>query len=345
MNFQKLLNLYDYKVPQDLIAQKPILPRDKAKLLVYEKETNRTFYDRFSNIAEYLPKNAVLVFNDTKVIPARFIVKKSTGGIAKLLFVEKVRDCWKVLSNTKLNVGSEICLAKRKEYGFFVKNKENGHYFIKSVFKIANVYNFLEKYGQTPIPPYIKHSSLSEKQLRENYQTVFAKENGSIAAPTASLHFTKNLLNKIKKQGIDTRFLILHVNLGTFAPLTEENIKNGKLHQEYYEIDKKTADFLNKAKKDKRPIIAVGTTVVRALESSAVKDKLSKLSSNTQIFIKDDYKSRFVDGIITNFHVPKSSLMMLVSAFVGRKKLLNLYKIAIKRRFRFFSFGDGMLIY
>lgn len=344
MSLQKLLKLYDYKVPTDLIAQKPALPRDSAKLLVYKKDTKQISYDRFYNLTKYLPKSAVLVFNETKVIPARFIVKKLTGGIAKLLFVKKTGDCWEILSNTKLNLGSKVYLVKNKKFKFLVKSKKDGHYFIKPI-HMEDIYGFLEKYGQTPVPPYIKHSPLSEKQLRENYQAIFAKEKGSIAAPTASLHFTKNLLNKIEKSGIAVKFITLHVNLGTFAPLTEENLKTNRLHQEYYEIDKNIADFLNKAKKQRRPIIAVGTTVARTLESASDKNGvLKKLQNNTDLFITEEYRLKFVDGIITNFHVPKSSLMMLISAFISRKKLLELYRLAIKRRFRFFSFGDGMLV-
>ena len=193
---------------------------------------------------------------------------------------------------------------------------------------------------------YIKHSPLSRNDLKEKYQSVFARKAGSIAAPTASLHFTQRLLKKIEKSGIKIRFVTLHVNLGTFAPLTEENVKTGRLHKEYYEIDKKTADFLNRQKKDSVPIIAVGTTTVRALESAVSGDgRLTKLKGATDLFIREGYQFKFADGIVTNFHVPKSSLMMLVASFTGREKLLELYREAVKKKFKFFSFGDGMLIY
>ena len=225
-----------------------------------------------------------------------------------------------------------------------VVKKSGQFYFFKPSFPLFQVAEILKKYGATPLPPYIKHSPLTEKQKREQYQSVFAKTGLSVAAPTASLHFTKRLIGKLKKQGIGIAFVRLDVGLGTFAPLKEENIKSGKLHKEFYQIDKATAGFLNKAKQQGRPIIAVGTTAVRTLETSANKSGIKKLSGNTDLFISLGYKFKFVDGLITNFHVPKSSLLMLVAALVGIKNLLVLYQQALNKRFRFFSFGDGMLI-
>jgi len=216
---------------------------------------------------------------------------------------------------------------------------------LKPSFAINKTFEVLERYGITPIPPYIKNIPLSEKQLRKEYQTVFADRKGSVAAPTASLHFTKSLLSQLKRSGIKIVFTTLHVNLGTFSPLTEELFKRSRLHSEYYEIGKVSADILNKAKKEKLPIIAVGTTVVRTLESASDnRGKINKLKGDTDIFIKEGYKFKFVDGLITNFHVPRSSLLMLASAFAGRKNIFNIYKKAISKKFRFFSFGDGMLI-
>ncbi len=222
-----------------------------------------------------------------------------------------------------------------------VAKKENQFYFLKPNFPVSRTKSVLQKYGKTPLPPYIKNSPLSEKQKRDQYQTVFAKTGLSVAAPTASLHFTKKLMNQLKKQGIEIKFIQLDVNLGTFAPLTEHNLKTGRLHLETYEINKKVFADIIKAKKSKRPIIAVGTTAVRTLESAM---KFKRLSGQTDLFIHPPYKFKLVDGLITNFHVPKSSLMMLVSTLVGRKKLLYLYQKAIQQNFRFFSFGDGMLI-
>jgi S-adenosylmethionine:tRNA ribosyltransferase-isomerase len=413
MDFEKFLKFYDYSLPSELIARKPATPRDSAKLLVYprtkkslyfikknlgidnknkqtkdnftgigegvyKRKIKEIFFDRFSNLAKYLPEKAVLVLNDTKVLPARLIVKKETGGLARILYVGKKSGLLEFLSDRNLNIGSKISvnlpphlilknnknlLKKNKNIDnckvysknnircggeklfFIVKEKVGSHYFLKPSFPISKIFEVLEKHGITPIPPYIKNSPLSEKELRKEYQTIFAAEKGSVAAPTASLHFTKRLLNKIKKSGRKIVFVTLHVNLGTFSPLSEEFFRKSKLHTEYYEISKESAKVLNKAKKKKFPIIAVGTTVVRALESAAIKGgKLGKLRGETDIFIKEGYKFKFVDGLITNFHVPKSSLLMLVSAFVGRRKLLELYKKAISKKFRFFSFGDGMLI-
>ncbi len=354
MDFDKFLKLYDYSLPNELIAKKPASPRDSAKLLVYKRKTKQVFFDTFKNLGKYLSKNSVLVLNDTRVLPARLVVKKPTGGLARILYIDtpphltsrcggKKGNLLEFLSDRNLDIGSKIEIDSK--IFFIVRHKVGGHYFLKPSFSVNKTFEVLEKYGITPIPPYIKNIPLSEKQLRKEYQTVFADRKGSVAAPTASLHFTKKLLAGLKKSGIQLVFTTLHVNLGTFSPLSEDLFKKSKLHTEYFEISRKSADILNKAKKENKPIVAVGTTVVRTLESASDKSgKIKKLSGNTDIFIKEGYKFRFVDSLITNFHVPKSSLLMLVSAFVGRKNILNIYKKAISKKFRFFSFGDGMLI-
>ena len=343
MDFDKFLKLYDYSVPKELIAKKPASPRDSAKLLVYKRKTKQVFFDTFKNLGKYLPKNSVLVLNDTRVLPARLVVKKPTGGLVRILYIGRKNNLLEFLSDRNLDVGSKIEVNPKAF--FTVKNKISGHYFLKPSFNANETFEVLEKHGITPIPPYIKNIPLSEKQLRKEYQTVFADRKGSVAAPTASLHFTKQLLARLKKSGIQIVFTTLHVNLGTFSPLSEDLFKKSKLHTEYFEISRKSADILNKAKKENRPIVAVGTTVVRTLESASDKSgKIKKLDGDSDIFIKEGYKFRFVDSLITNFHVPKSSLLMLVSAFVGRKKILDIYKKAISKKFRFFSFGDGMLI-
>jgi S-adenosylmethionine:tRNA ribosyltransferase-isomerase len=346
------INLYDYKFPASLIAQSPATPRDSAKLLVYNKKSGKVFYDIFRNLPKYLPKNAVLVFNETKVIPARLVLHKGTGGKVKILYLETVGKQIKVLSNKRLIKGSVLslqtraifCRGKKWPGEFRVTGETEKGYLLTPLFPISKMPEILEKYGETPIPPYIKNSPLTEKQLKEKYQTVFAKQKGSVAAPTASLHFTKALLDKIKKSGVDIKFVTLHVNLGTFAPLTLENLKSGKLHEEYFKIDPKTADFLNKAHEEGRPIIAVGTTVTRTLESACKSQKLARLSGTTDLFIQEGYEFKFIDGMITNFHVPESSLLMLVAALIGKKELFEIYKKAIAKKFRLFSFGDGMLI-
>lgn len=342
-NFDELMELYDYEVPKNLIAQKPACPPDTAKLLVYSKNNSATFCDRFLNIAEYLPKNSVLVFNETKVLPARLVLTKETGGRVRVLYVAKNNGHIRVMADRKLAIGSKIRL--NKKIFFTVTEREDKYYLLAPSFKISALFTVLERYGQMPVPPYIKNSPLTESELKKKYQAIFARRKGSVAAPTASLHFTKRLLAKIKKAGVGVKFVTLHVNLGTFAPLTAENLERARLHKEYYEIDKKTAGFLNKAKKQGRPIIAVGTTVVRTLESAAEGSTLKDLSGITDIFIREGYKFKFTDGIVTNFHVPRSSLLMLAAAFIGREKLSELYRAAIKKKFRLFSFGDGMLLY
>ncbi len=344
MNFENFLKLYDYSVPAELIAKKPAHPRDSAKLLVFKRKTKEVYFDKFANLGKYLPPKAILVLNDTKVLPARLIVKKPTGGLARILYIGRTGSLLEFLSDRNLDIGSTIEI--NSKVFFNVYSKTEGHYFLRPSFAVDKTFEVLEKYGITPIPPYIKNIPLSEKQLRKEYQTVFAHHKGSVAAPTASLHFTKKLLSNLKKSGVKVVFTTLHVNLGTFSPFTEELFKKSRLHTEYYEISKESADTLNKAKKEKIPIVAVGTTVVRTLESASNNaGKISKLKGNTDIFIKEGYKFKFVDGLITNFHVPKSSLLMLVSAFAGRKNILDIYQKAIKKEFRFFSFGDGMLIF
>jgi len=245
-----------------------------------------------------------------------------------------------------LSRGHEVTLRGTlpQAINFIVKKKAGKYYDLLPSFKIKKLFAVLEKYGKTPIPPYIKNSPLTEKGLRKKYQTIFARERGSVAAPTASLHFTERLFKRLKNKGFGIEFVTLHVNLGTFAPVTEENLKTGRLHKEYFEINKKTAVALNRARQQGRLIIAVGTTSIRTLESVAKNGKLQACSGITDLFICEGYKFKFIDGIITNFHVPKSSLMMLVAAFIGRKKLLKLYRYAINQKFRFFSFGDGMLV-
>lgn len=342
-DFNSLLEKYDYSLPKELIAQKPATPRDSAKLLVYDRKTGETQIDTFANLTKYLPKNAVVVFNETKVIPARLFLKKETGGRVGILFIEKAGELIKVLADRKLNPDAKLALTSK--IFFTVASSSDKFYFLKPSFPISELPEMLTKYGKTPIPPYIKNSPLSESQLREQYQTIFAHKPGSVAAPTASLHFTKRLLSKMKRTGISTEFVTLHVNMGTFAPLTEKALADGKLHEESYEIKPETAKFLNDAKASGRPIIAVGTTVVRTLESASnPTGKLEKLAGATSLFIRENYKPKFVDCLITNFHVPRSSLLMLVSAFCGREKLFELYKMAQNENFRFFSFGDGILV-
>lgn len=343
MDLQKILKSYDFPFPKELIAQQPTQPRDAARLLVYNRKSKKLALDIFRNIGNYLPKNSVLVFNQTKVVPARLSMQKATGGKVELLYISHDKNFIKALSNKPLNPNDLIGRSNGRTKMQCV-NKEGSIYFFKPLFPISKIHQLLQKYGKTPLPPYIKHSPLKESAARKEYQSVFAKKGESVAAPTASLHFTKGLIRSLKKQGIEVEFVTLNVGLGTFAPLREENLMKGQLHLEFYEIDQKTITRLNNAKKNGKRIIAVGTTVVRTLESAAKHGKLMKNYGDTKLFIHPPYKFKFVDGMITNFHVPKSSLLMLVSVFAGRKEILRIYQHAIEHNFRLFSFGDGMLL-
>jgi S-adenosylmethionine:tRNA ribosyltransferase-isomerase len=341
--FQSVLDRYNYDFPRELIAQEPASPRDAARLLVYNRATGTKQFDTYANLAKYLPPRSVLVFNQTKVIPARLRLTKPTSGKVSILYFSHGKNLIEALADRRLAINSKLRL--NRSIFFTVKKQETGQYFLKPSFPMSRLLKILSRHGEAPVPPYIKHSALSRAQLKEKYQTVFAKIDGSVAAPTASLHFTRRLLKNLKAAGHEIHFVTLHVGLGTFAPLTSEQIKNKALHFEHYDIPPKTAAALNRAKKQGRPIIAVGTTVVRTLESAAnARGELKKLSAQTDLFISPGYRFKFVDNLITNFHVPRSSLLMLAAAFIGRKQLLALYKTAISKKFRLFSFGDGMLI-
>lgn len=339
----KLIERYNYQFPKELIAQEPASPRDSSELLIYNPKNHSVEFDKFYNLTKYLPKGSVLVFNETKVIPARLVLKKETGGKVKVLFIKKTHGLVQVMASKKLIFFSKLFITPK--LFFTVKKQSEKYYLIKPSFSLKLLAQILEKYGDMPIPPYIKNTQLKENELRKKYQTIFAKNKGSVAVPTASLHFTKRLIKKIKKEGFGVEFITLHVGLGTFAPLEEKNFTLSRLQEEKYFINPKVASALNHAKKIGRPIIAVGTTVARTLESaSPKKGKIKNLNSATKLFIREGYRFKFIDGLITNFHVPRSSLMMLVATLVGRQKLLKLYKVAIAKKLRLFSFGDGMLI-
>lgn len=354
-SYNKLLKKYQYDLPEKFIAKAPVSPRDAARILIYDRQQGSIQEDIFKNLQEYLPPRALLVLNDTKVLPARLLAKKTTGGAVEIFYLATEKDGparhamqgmaggrIRTMLGGKVAVGDNLYITKN--ISFQVLEKDGKYAMLKASFPLSKLFSVLEKYGKTPIPPYIKNTRLSEARIRKEYQTVFARQKGSVAAPTASLHFTKNLLARLKHAGISIEYITLHVNLGTFAPLTPEHIQSGKLHEEYLEISSKTAQSINKARQQNRPIIAVGTTVVRALESVVRNKKVVAGKHTTRIFIREGYDFQVVGGLITNFHVPGSSLMMLVAALIGRDKLLELYEYAKKNRFRFFSFGDGMLI-
>lgn len=342
-DFLSTMAQYTYEFPAHLIAQSPASPRDSAKLLVYNKSTGKETFTTFRSIAEYLPKRSLLVLNQTKVIPARVKVSRATGGKADLLYLGISDGLVRFLSNRKLSLGEDLHISE--SHRFTVKAQSEKEWLLLPLFNINVLPQVLEEYGVMPLPPYIKNTPLSADDLKREYQSVFAKHEGSIAAPTASIHFTDALLASLRASGIEIAFVTLHVHLGTFAPLTEEQWQTGLLHEEFYSISETDKAAIMRAKSDNRPVIAVGTTVTRALESSADDcGRILKSEGMTRLFIREPYQFKVVDGMVTNFHVPKSSLLMLVASLIGREKLLDLYGQAIQHNYRLFSFGDAMLI-
>lgn len=342
MEFHELLAAYDYSFTPELIAKEPAVPRDSARLLIYDRSSDTVSFDTFANIDRYLPKACVLVFNRTKVIPAKMSLKKTTGGAVSALLLSVQPETVTVLASGTIKAGDTMIW--NGGHRFEVVHRNGQEAMLRPSFPMQKLSDILQRYGETPLPPYMKDSPLSEARRREEYQTVFAEEEGSVAAPTAGLHFTEELIKKCEQSGRAVAYVTLHVHLGTFAPLTEDQWQRKKLHTEYYAIDPKTVEFLNQAKAEGRPIVAVGTTTVRTLEAASDDSMIVRPSAATDLFILEGDRPHFVNHLITNFHVPKSSLMMLVAAFTGRKKLLELYHRVIEERMRLFSFGDGMLI-
>lgn len=339
------INLFDFYLPEELIAQKPSDKRDHSRLLAINKDA-KTYEDRhFYDILEYLRPGDVLVRNNTKVIPARLIgIKEITGAHCELLLLKQVEDdIWECLTKPakSLKVGAKINFGEGKLIGEVVKEKEEGLRLVKFHYK-GIFLEVLDSLGKMPLPPYIKEQLCTN----DRYQTVYAKYEGSAAAPTAGFHFTEELFDKIKAKGITIVDITLHIGLGTFRPVKVEDTDNHVMHSELYEISSEACEILNKAKEEKRRIIAIGTTSVRTLEANMQEfGKFTPIKKETNIFIKPGYVFKAVDCIITNFHLPKSTLIMLVSAFLGREFTLEVYKHAVDERYRFFSFGDSMIIY
>ena len=334
---------FDYYLPKELIAQTPLKERDHSRLLIMDRKTGELTHERFDNIINYLNKGDVLVVNNTKVLPARLIGNKvDTDAVIEVLMLKDLgNDTWECLSKP----------AKRVKVGTVIKFSDELSCECTSIgedgirhFKF--IYNgifleILDRLGEMPLPPYI-HEKLKEK---DRYNTVYAKELGSAAAPTAGLHFTNELLDKIREKGIKVEYITLHVGLGTFRPVEVEDVTKHKMHSEFYEMNKETADVLNKAKKENRRIIAVGTTTTRTLETIMnLYNEFKECSGWTDIFIYPGYEFKAIDSLITNFHLPKSTLVMLVSAFSSKENILNAYEEAVKEKYRFFSFGDAMFI-
>lgn len=331
-----------YNLPEELIAQTPAEPRDSSRLLVYDRATGAVEHKIFRDIIGYLKAGDVLVVNNTKVLPARMYAHTQNGGAVEVLLLKRLeKDKWEVLvkPGRKCTVGKKLVISD--ELSLTVEGITNsGERIVK--FEYEGVFEqILDKVGNMPLPPYIKQK-LEDKN---RYQTVYAQKDGSAAAPTAGLHFTPELLERIKAKGVEVAEVLLHVGLGTFRPVKEEVITDHKMHSEYYEVGETAAEIINRAKREGRRIIAVGTTSVRTLESVADENGFLKpCNGNTEIFIYPPYKFRCVDALITNFHLPESTLIMLVAALTGREQILDLYNTAVAERYRFFSFGDAMMI-
>ena len=335
---------YYYDLPEELIAQDPLEKRSDSRLMVLDKETGAVEHHRFYEIKDMLKAGDCLVLNNTRVIPARLYgTRKETGAVIEVLLLKRLSDSdWECLvkPGKKARTGQEIVFGDGIMTGTITGIVEEGnrtiHFDFQGIFE-----EILDKLGEMPLPPYITHK-LKDK---DRYQTVYAKYDGSAAAPTAGLHFTKELLGEIEASGIKLAFVTLHVGLGTFRPVKEENILEHHMHSEYYVVSKEAADTINETKKNGGRVICVGTTSCRTIESAAdASGHIEPCSGNTEIFIYPGYKFKVLDALITNFHLPESTLIMLVSALAGKDHVLSAYKEAVKERYRFFSFGDAMFI-
>ncbi len=331
-----------YDLPENLIAQTPIEPRNASRLLVLNKQNGNIEHKGFTNLFEYLKEGDTLILNNTRVLPARiFGTRKDTGSVVEfVLLKQKSNTVWECIAGPgkKAREGKEFVFSNELSCKV-LEVLPDGNRVIEFSFK-GNFYEILDRVGEMPLPHYIKEK-LTDK---ERYQTVYSKENGSAAAPTAGLHFTPEMLEEIKDRGINIGYVTLHVGLGTFRPVKVEDITEHKMHSEHYYLPKETADLINKTKQNGGRVICVGTTSCRTVESVASLGEITESSGDTDIFIYPGYKFKCMEGLITNFHLPESTLIMLVSAFAGYDNTMNAYKTAVKEEYRFFSFGDAMLI-
>ena len=334
---------FDYDLPEELIAQVPIKKRDESRLMVLDRKNKTIEHKKFKDIIEYLEPGDVLVRNNTKVLPARLYGRKETGAKVEFLLLNNIEgDIWEciVRPGNKLHSGAKVIFGDGILKAEVIDTMEGGTRKVK--FSYSGIFNeILDKIGLMPLPPYI-HESLKDN---DRYQTVYAKYEGSAAAPTAGLHFTDDLLKKLEEKGVIIANVTLHVGIGTFRPVKEENVEEHKMHTEHFYIKKEDVEKINNAKKNKKRVIAVGTTSCRVLETIADENGLVKeTESDTGIYIYPGYKFKCLDGLITNFHLPQSTLLMLVSALAGKEYIMEAYKEAVKEKYRFFSFGDAMLI-
>ncbi len=339
------INDFDYNLPEELIAQTPLKQRDESKLLLLDKNNGNIEHKTFKNIIDYLNKGDTLVLNDTKVLPARLIgEKEDTKAVIEVLLLKNIEnDIWECLVKParRIKVGTTVVFGNNKLKATCTKEEDEGIRYFN--FEYEGIFlEVLDELGTMPLPPYI-HEQLTDQT---RYQTVYAREVGSAAAPTAGLHFTKELLNEIEKKGVNICYITLHVGLGTFRPVKVDKIEEHKMHSEYYSMSKDVANILNNTRKNNHKIIACGTTTTRTLETIMQKyNEFKECSGWTDIFIYPGYEFKGIDELITNFHLPKSTLVMLVSALAGRENILNAYNEAIKNKYRFFSFGDAMFIH
>lgn len=344
-----LLSEFDYILPEELIAQKPVSRRTQSKMMVLDRSAKTIEHKRFFDIVDYLGENDVLVLNNTKVIPARLLGQKTTGAnVEVFLLKERENKQWEALvkPSKRVNEGNIIKISNELVVKTLVR-MEGGKWLVELMYK-GNIYEVLDKVGKIPLPPYIERKLDNEKLQKldyKRYQTVFAKSAGSVAAPTAGLHFTQAILKKLRAKGVKVCYVTLNVGLGTFRPVKCENILEHKMDLETFEISKRTAKIINDAKKEGKNIVAIGTTSVRTLETAFAKHgEIKACKDASELFIYPPYEFKVVDKLITNFHLPKSTLLMLVSALAGKDFIFEAYKQAIENKYRFFSYGDCMLI-
>ena len=343
-----LLEEFNYELPEKLIAQVPAQKRDMSRMLVLDRYNKTLEHKHFCNIVDYLTPNDLLVLNNTKVIPARLYAKKDTGALIEIFLVREIeKDVWISLIKPSKRVKPQMVLQVSDELSIEVLEKDDDKWKIKLLYN-GNIFEILDRVGNIPLPPYIERKMTSEEYKNldfDRYQTVFAKKEGAVAAPTAGLHFTQEILKKLEEQGTQHCFVTLNVGLGTFKPVKCENILDHKMDSESFEITEETAEIINKAKAEGKNIVAVGTTSVRTLETVMNKyGKIIPVQDSSELFIYPGYEFKIVDKLITNFHLPKSTLLMLVSALATKEFIFNAYEEAIKEEYRFYSYGDCMFI-
>jgi S-adenosylmethionine:tRNA ribosyltransferase-isomerase len=342
----------NYHLPVELIAQQPAEVRGGSRLLVFERSSGELVDSCFGRIGDFLSSGDCLVLNDTKVLPARFFCRRKSGGKLEGLFLaESEKGIWEIMlkGSGRLKAGESIYLRDREKNDFceavFLEKTGGGRCKLK-IAKEGSSESILEETGFAPLPPYIKRGdNASQDRIdKKRYQTVYAREEGAVAAPTAGLHFTKELIRELKKKGVVFAYVTLHVGMGTFRPITSENIEEHEIHEERFSIDEENAGIINAAKEGGRRIVAVGTTSVRTLEAAVVSGQIEAVRGSTKLFIIPGYKFKIVDSMITNFHLPRSTLLALVAAFAGLENILGAYQHAAEQRYRFYSYGDTMLI-